>query len=351
MITSLQGWRFVFMMLIVVSHFFSPDFEAGGECGVSFFFMLSGFVLSYAYGDRITGKQFSTRTLYTRQLMKFYPLHLVVFAIMAALDFKGGIVYSWLQLVLQALLLQCWIPKAEYLFVANGSSWFLCDILFFYLVFSAIYRIIYSMRPKVLAAYSMFFLVGYFLLAALLPERYTNAVMYAFPPVRLMELCIGMVICRIYRNEVSRKIRNWVDVQHIWLITLIEMAILLLYVLCFGVYEQIGVNFHCASLFWAANILLLYWFALNDKGKGLLMRLLCHPLMGKGGTMALEIFLTHMLTIRLVHCILYRIGWDGNKDFCIISLTLCCVLAVAWLTKTFFVDKLYVLAKRYVLNS
>ena len=49
MIKTLQSLRFFFIMLVVLSHYIGTSFDFGGECGVSFFFVLSGFVLSLAY--------------------------------------------------------------------------------------------------------------------------------------------------------------------------------------------------------------------------------------------------------------------------------------------------------------
>ena len=52
MIETLQSLRFIFMMMIFMSHFAYRDigaFDAGGDCGVSFFFLLSGFVCSLGY--------------------------------------------------------------------------------------------------------------------------------------------------------------------------------------------------------------------------------------------------------------------------------------------------------------
>ena len=56
MIETLQSLRFIFIMMIFMSHFayrgIGP-FDAGGDCGVAFFFMLSGFVVSLGYGRQI----------------------------------------------------------------------------------------------------------------------------------------------------------------------------------------------------------------------------------------------------------------------------------------------------------
>lgn len=86
MIETLHSLRFVFIMLIVVSHLVGSKFDFGGECGVSFFFILSGFVLSYAYGEKVKTGQFRTWSLLRRQLLKFYPLHLLMLVGIALID-------------------------------------------------------------------------------------------------------------------------------------------------------------------------------------------------------------------------------------------------------------------------
>ena len=60
MIRTLQSLRFFFIMLVVLSHYIGSSFDFGGECGVSFFFILSGFVLSLAYSGKIADGTFIT---------------------------------------------------------------------------------------------------------------------------------------------------------------------------------------------------------------------------------------------------------------------------------------------------
>ena len=53
-IRTLQGARFLFVAFIYLSHCVTPNvstpFDFGGDIGVSFFFILSGFVMSWGYG-------------------------------------------------------------------------------------------------------------------------------------------------------------------------------------------------------------------------------------------------------------------------------------------------------------
>lgn len=74
MIKTLQSYRFIFVLMVFFSHFSWNDvaaFDFGGECGVSFFFILSGFVLSVSAAERNL-KNYPRKTFITKQLAKFY---------------------------------------------------------------------------------------------------------------------------------------------------------------------------------------------------------------------------------------------------------------------------------------
>ena len=80
MIATLQSLRFVFVLLIFLSHFAYGSFQAldaGGDCGVAFFFLLSGFTLSLGYDESLRNGSFRYKTFLCRRLRKIYPLHLL----------------------------------------------------------------------------------------------------------------------------------------------------------------------------------------------------------------------------------------------------------------------------------
>lgn len=65
-IRTLQGARFLFVVLIYMSHCVTENivepFDFGGEIGVSFFFVLSGFVLSWAMVRESVGEIFPQKS-------------------------------------------------------------------------------------------------------------------------------------------------------------------------------------------------------------------------------------------------------------------------------------------------
>ena len=139
MIATLQSLRFIFMMMIFMSHFAYRDiraFDAGGDCGVAFFFMLSGFVCTLGYGHRLREGIFNYGGFIWKRFRKLYPLHLL------CLLFYLVVSHSPLDLkvLLNILLLQSWVPDADWYFSCNSVSWFLSSLLFCYLVFPWAYR-------------------------------------------------------------------------------------------------------------------------------------------------------------------------------------------------------------------
>ena len=60
MIRSLTGWRYVFAVVIFLHHYLidgKSALQAGGVIGVTFFFMLSGFLLAYGYKKRLLTRE------------------------------------------------------------------------------------------------------------------------------------------------------------------------------------------------------------------------------------------------------------------------------------------------------
>lgn len=100
-----------------------------GRSGVSFFFVLSGFLLAYSSrpGDRAID-------FYRRRFSRIYPAYAVALLIAAGLwalrdpsGLRGGL--------LTPLLLQAWVPDSQTYFAINVPAWSLSVEAFFYLAF------------------------------------------------------------------------------------------------------------------------------------------------------------------------------------------------------------------------
>lgn len=346
MIKTLHSLRFVFIMLIVFSHVIGKTFDFGGECGVSFFFVLSGFVLSVGYGQRIEAGQFRPQAFFLRQLCKFYPLHLVTLVLMALMDARLGVYYEWYRLLPNILLLQSWIPDDAFYFVANGSSWFLSDMLFFYVVFHLLFRWLTHTPLKQLALVAAVVLALYFLLAFSIPLGSVNSVLYASPLTRLLDFALGILTYRLYASDRGAAFRQWLARQGTARLTLLELATLAWVAASFFAYETLTPRLRCASLFWLVMPWVVFLFAGTHHVGGVISRWLSHPAMQWLGTISFEIYMVHMLILRVGYSLCTSAGL--GIGVLATTLLLLFMLPCAYVVKRYFVDRIYALLIKYV---
>lgn len=88
---ALDGWRGLCALWIVlyhfraVSHVYDWLWVRTGDIAVDFFFVLSGFVIAHAYGDRLDGPT-SRMQFLIRRFGRLYPLHIATLAVVFALE-------------------------------------------------------------------------------------------------------------------------------------------------------------------------------------------------------------------------------------------------------------------------
>lgn len=138
-ILSLQSMRFIFCTLIFIYHFFESTgkfhFYYGGDAGVTFFFILSGFVLSMGCGASIKNETFEYVQFLRKRLAKIYPLHLVTFTIALCMSFVAGVKFNITKTLLHVFMLQEFTLSEDMLKYGTGLSWFLGALFFCYLLF------------------------------------------------------------------------------------------------------------------------------------------------------------------------------------------------------------------------
>ncbi|KVM61836.1 acyltransferase [Burkholderia ubonensis] len=186
------------------SHAFKVLFSEGGWIGVSFFFVLSGFVITWsARPDDTVG------SFIFRRVLKIYPNHFATWALTMIL-FGASVTPAsiWLP---NLLLVHAWIPKDEVYLGVNGPSWSLCCELFFYVLFPFLLIYIKRIPENRLWIWAVAMVAGLFacqsVINLLVPgtpwvtawpisvERWWLS--YFFPPFRLFEFVLGMLMARI----------------------------------------------------------------------------------------------------------------------------------------------------------
>lgn len=145
MINSLTSLRFIFAMMVfgahcyVIDDFFNAHFFKEGFAGVSFFFVLSGFIISYNYQYKLQEHKIDKKTFWAARTARIYPLHWLTLFIAAILGgnyviASGG--FDWAAHFLTSLTLtNAYIPKEDFYFSFNSPSWSLCCEQLFYFCF------------------------------------------------------------------------------------------------------------------------------------------------------------------------------------------------------------------------
>jgi peptidoglycan/LPS O-acetylase OafA/YrhL len=208
---SLTGLRFVAAFLVFGFHVHVMGFIADGRArtvmewvfgsgavGVSFFFILSGFVLTWSARPGDTAARF-----WRRRVAKIYPNHLVTALVAIGAAALTGASLGLAVVVPNLLLVQAWSPDSKVFFGLNTVSWSLACEAFFYALFPLLHRALVrlparSLWPAAVAALGLVWLVPF--AAQLLPAGYRYWAIWVFPVARLPEFVAGMLLARIVHS-------------------------------------------------------------------------------------------------------------------------------------------------------
>jgi peptidoglycan/LPS O-acetylase OafA/YrhL len=111
-----------------------------GYVGVGFFFLLSGFVLTWG-----TRADVGALTFYRRRFARIWPSH-VVMLLAAAVVPVVAVGDGWLRAVPNLFLVQAWFVRDDLVYGMNGVSWSLSCEVFFYLTFPVVMPVLARLR-------------------------------------------------------------------------------------------------------------------------------------------------------------------------------------------------------------
>lgn len=207
-INSLQSLRALAFLTILAAHCGCPGVQ--GALGVSVFFILSGFCFAINYipkVDRLSTSLIGCVHFSVSKIGKLYVLHLlmIVYRILflwAMPQNAGDIV----KLVLQVLLLQSFVPDPYVISAYNGVSWFLSTYMFVCIAAPFIVcRVAKIERKKHLGVLFVGILVLMVVLAfaspyltAALSLDFPTYFTYYFPPYRMLDFTLGVLLGRLY---------------------------------------------------------------------------------------------------------------------------------------------------------
>ncbi|MCR6488678.1 acyltransferase [Amycolatopsis sp. OK19-0408] len=218
---SLTGLRFIAAFLVVINHVgmttvprFAPEaslaggfYYGAGALGVSFFFILSGFVLTW-----VSRANDSAGLFWRRRAAKVLPNSVVTWVAATLLALVTGAGVAWGHALPTLFLVQSWIPNQHILLDLrlNTPTWSLACELLFYLCFPLVARWVRKIPAHRLWAWTIGIVLAILAmpqLARLLPDQELIhdvagpwlpgwSTMF-FPPVRMLEFVLGILMAHI----------------------------------------------------------------------------------------------------------------------------------------------------------
>jgi len=288
MINSLQSLRFVFALMIFFHHSAMP-IGALGSFPVSFFLVLSGFMLMMGYGDKI--EQMGYVVFFKKRILRIYPTHLLclVFALLLKLMISTPI--EWCKVIPAFLMLQAWIPNADFYFAGNSVAWYMSVIVFCYLIFPLAAKYL-KKAPR------LFIILGivlYFVLSGLVPDGYYYALIYISPLCRVFDFILGMslsvFVSSKYYSLLSSMIKNYSFLQK----TMVELTLVVLSLFLVSFSESISPKLGFAVLWWLPSLsIITVFYMFNHTGGGIFDRLLSNGILVFLGSISFAFYLLHI---------------------------------------------------------
>jgi peptidoglycan/LPS O-acetylase OafA/YrhL len=293
----------VFSWHCVPTHQFSATFSLG-YIGVGFFFLLSGFILTYSYRAAFANglRAEAVRAFYVARFARIVPLHLVTMPPMIlTMVYFGNPVWTSAgaptritEIAAQAVLLQSWFAERAVHFGGNGPSWSISVEAFFYALFPllafALLRAFRAAPPRVVLATAL----GVWLLqvAVLAPQHASvdDWRFYVFPPARLADFVVGMLLgIAVLRGDPAarRRLRG----------TSMEMLAVAAVVLSIFVSPLLPLALRFSAAVMPAWAFAIYVFAAR---RGALSRALEHPALVRLGEVSFAFYLIHLAVIATV---------------------------------------------------
>lgn len=186
-----------------------------GNYGVTFFFVLSGFVLSWSARPAVT----PARTFWWRRFARIYPSHFVALLLAIPVfytlwpDENGP---AWMKpfslgiILLSFVLLQGWWHDPVILFSGNPAAWTLTCEAFFYALHPALNRVLRALttRGALFSGIGIVALAFCYRTASLMWPAAVGVI--PWPVVRLTEFAIGMCLAQAF-------LRGWaMSLKPLW---------------------------------------------------------------------------------------------------------------------------------------
>lgn len=295
MINTLTSLRFFFALMVFGAHSYVIDSAFNthafkeGFVGVSFFFILSGFIIAYNYQKKMEERKVSKRQFWVARIARIYPLHLLTLAGLALVGNLEAPMGWWeggKHFIAAAFLLHPFVPKMDYFFYFNSPSWSLgCEQLF-YFVFPFLALLFYKRQRLIAVVLACAVIVP--VLMSLTDQVNIRAYWYVNPLARFPDFLAGMLLFQVYEGCRSKKLSFTTA-------SLLEVGALCIFLLFYIASEDwVPKVYRYSCYYWIPVSLLLLIFSLQ---KGFISRILSNKYLVIGGEISYSFYLIHLWTL------------------------------------------------------
>ncbi len=300
-ILPLTSLRFFAALFVFIQHV--GIYRSLGAIAVSFFFVLSGAVLTIGYGTKLSHVKDWPSFIFLR-VSRLYPIHFVT--MLATLLFAIYINYGvpTIGVFLEHLTLtQVYVFSGDRIFSFNGISWSVANELFFYICFPLIVLVLGLCKFNNSCSKPLFGLVVVVSISTLLALSVKEApvpfskgwwFLYTFPGFRIFDFLVGVMsgylIARTRNDALSDKLTgtNWL---------VLELSAIALFLLTFNCAHFFPWSMQFSTLYLPSLSVLIMTFALS---KGPIASLLKNRILVHLGHISYSIFLVHVVVIVVV---------------------------------------------------
>jgi peptidoglycan/LPS O-acetylase OafA/YrhL len=296
---ALTSFRFFAALMVFLFHVEIFSKYQLGYIGVSFFFILSGFILTYNYSSKLRSlDRTNIKKFYIARLTKIYPIHLITFILAIPYYFFIPLKHDPILYIFQGLtnllLIHSWIPFGNISF--NGVSWSLSDEMFFYLIFPLVIIFLqkFKTRKRVLIStlVSIYVLLLFVLLLMPINNNFAIWFAYYFPLTRSLEFGVGILLGLFFLRVVNK-----LSELSTLFFTIFEIISLSLLVMTIYLSDAIPQNLRYGTAFIPFMSLLIISFAFQ---KGKISKLISNKLFIYLGEISFSFYMLHNLILSYI---------------------------------------------------
>lgn len=315
MINNLQSLRGIFAIFIFFHHYNYNNlknlFPAGGDSGVTFFFVLSGFVLCQGYFNKLKNNQINISNFYLKRFIRIYPLNLLCLIWALGLNRFRLSPDEYLPWLSDIILLQSWIPNSEFYFSGNAVAWCLSDMMFFYFSFPFLIKML-SSNGQAFTKVVISICIIWTICSPMVPEHLYNAIIYINPITRLIDFSIGICLWHIistYRINRFTKVKLFnIKCSE----SLYEILTVLFFLIWLLVYQYIPECYALSSYWWLPVSLIIICFSISHNG--VISKILQLKPLIWFGNISFTFYMIHVLGMYTGNILLRKLSIQDNFE-------------------------------------